>query len=397
MAYQYRSSDGLVVPDESSILSDVQQEYRDIFGSDLDVSETSPQGKLIAAETAARTGISQNNAGLANQINPNSAEGIFLDSLSALLGVTRQSAIRSTFSVSPTVTGVAGTVIPAGSRASTASGDLFETTTAVTIGATNTATVQFQAVEAGAIAVPVGGLSQIVSSVLGWETVNNTVSATIGRAQESDLSLRQRRRESVGLNARVGPAAIIAALRAVNGVTSVTFRQNVTTSTAVVDGISIPGNTIYAVVDGGTDADIGQALLSKVGGSDYLGSVSQNIIEPVSGQTYTVRHERPTEVGVEIAVTARVPSSVTNPVDTIRQTILDYAAGLILPDPGFILGADVSPFEISSAINTRNPEILVQLVEVGAKDAATFPALFAVGINEKATILSSDITVTVTT
>ena len=256
---------------------------------------------------------------------------------------------------------------------------------------------RFQAVEAGAIAVPVGGLSQIVSSVLGWETVNNTVSATIGRAQESDLSLRQRRRESVGLNARVGPAAIIAALRAVNGVTSVTFRQNVTTSTAVVDGISIPGNTIYAVVDGGTDADIGQALLSKVGGSDYLGSVSQNIIEPVSGQTYTVRHERPTEVGVEIAVTARVPSSVTNPVDTIRQTILDYAAGLILPDPGFILGADVSPFEISSAINTRNPEILVQLVEVGAKDAATFPALFAVGINEKATILSSDITVTVTT
>ena len=64
MAYQYRSSDGLVVPDESSILSDVQQEYRDIFGSDLDVSETSPQGKLIAAETAARTGISQITQGL---------------------------------------------------------------------------------------------------------------------------------------------------------------------------------------------------------------------------------------------------------------------------------------------------------------------------------------------
>lgn len=397
MAYQYNDQTGLIVPDESALLSDVQQEYRDVFGADLDVTETSPQGKLIAAETLSRTGVAQNNTAVANQINPNQSEGVFLDTLAALLGIEREGAQRSTFSVSPTVTGVSGTVIPAGSRASTANGDLFETTTAVTIGPTNTVQVAFRSVETGPIAAPVNSLTNIETAILGWETVTNSAAATVGRIQESNLAFRQRRRASVGNNARVGPAAVIAALREVSGVTSVTFRQNVTPATATVDGVSIPANTIYVVVNGGSDADIGQALLTKLGGSDFLGAVEQTIVEPVSGQPYIVRHDRPVEVGVEIDITARVPSSLNDPVGTIRQSVLDYAAGLILPDPGFILNADVSPFEIASAINTRNPEVFVSVVGVGPKDSATSTSIFPIAINEIATILSSDITVTVST
>ena len=395
MAYQFDNQTGVIVADESATLSDVQQEYRDVFGATLDVRQTSPQGKLIGAETLARNGVAQNNTSVANQINPSLSEGVFLDALAALLGVIRQGAQHSTFSVAPTVTGVSGTVIPAGARASTANGDLFETTTTVTIGATNSAQVQFRSVETGAISAPINSLTNIETAILGWETVDNSAAATLGRPQESDLSLRTRRQESVGGNARVGPAAVIAALRAVNGVRSITFRQNIRPVTASIDGISIPANTVYAVVDGGTDADIGQALLSKIAGSDYLGDVEQSVVEPVSGQTYTVRHDRPDPVGVEIMVDAQVPTSVVSPVDTIRQSILDYAAGLIVPDPGFILGADVSPFEISAAINRRNPEITIRRVEVGPKDGVTSTNTFPIAINQQATILETDITVNI--
>ena len=76
---------------------------------------------LIAAETLARTEVVNNNAALANQINPNNAGGVFLDAILALTGMQRSSATQ-TLVTNVTLTGVAGTVISAGTLAATAAG-----------------------------------------------------------------------------------------------------------------------------------------------------------------------------------------------------------------------------------------------------------------------------------
>ena len=107
----YLTQTGIVVPDVSDILAEVQGEYVSVFGSDMSTDPSTPQGVLITAEALARTQVVQNNAALANQINPNVAGGTFLDAIMALTGVQRTPQSQ-TVVTNVTVTGVVGTVDP---------------------------------------------------------------------------------------------------------------------------------------------------------------------------------------------------------------------------------------------------------------------------------------------
>lgn len=193
--YQYLQTTGVVVADTSALLADTQGEYQGVFGTDLIVTPDTPQGVLIAAETLARTQVVNNNAALANQINPNIAGGVFLDALLALTGIQR-SAATQTLVTNVTLTGVAGTVISAGTLAATATGDQFASLSTVTLGGGGTATVNFASVVFGAIPCAGSELNVVVSNILGWETVTNNASGTpasvttLGAATQSDQAAR---------------------------------------------------------------------------------------------------------------------------------------------------------------------------------------------------------------
>ena len=45
--YEYITGQGVIVPDTSEVLAEVQEEFKTIFGQDLDVTPTTPQGRLI--------------------------------------------------------------------------------------------------------------------------------------------------------------------------------------------------------------------------------------------------------------------------------------------------------------------------------------------------------------
>ena len=396
MAFSFNDNTGTVVPETSALLTGTENEYRAAFGSDLDVSSDSPQGTLIAAETLARTQVVQGIASAANQINPNLSEGQFLDAIWALTGGARSGAANSIFAISPTVTGVAGTIIPAGSIASNTNGDRFVSTSAFTIPPSGTGQVAFRSESTGQITAPVGSLNQIVSPVIGWETINNTGPATPGRTAEADSASRVRRRDTIGLNARSGPAAVVAALRNVSGVLSVSYRQNIFELPQVIDSVLLPPHSVYASVDGGTDAEVAAALQLKIAGGQYVGSNLVQVTDTVSGQVYPIRFDRPTEVAIVVRVTASVPSTVNDPLTAIRASVLSYAAGTIGNETGLIQGTDVAPFEIGSAINSQNPDIFVQNVEVAIKPLSGVPvysnAVIPILINQKATILEADIT-----
>lgn len=387
---QYIASTGTIVPDTSSLLSGVQSEFKAVFGDDLVVTPDTPQGVLITAETLARNDVLANNAQLANQINPNLAGGVYLDALLALTGMQRTAARRST--VTATLTGEADTVIPAGSQAKTAAGDIFQTISTVVIGAGGTVSAQFQSAEYGAIPCASGALTMIVSGILGWETVTNPSAAIPGAAEQSDKSARALRRNTLAFQGLALPEAITSALYAVEGVKSLTFRENTGDTTATIDGVSMVAHSIFVCVDGGTDADVAAAILeNKSSGSNWNGSTTVSVVEPVSGQTYNVKFQRPAVISIAMQVTIKRGTATA-----VKAAIMDYVQGNLDGEDGFIVGASVSPFEIASAINRANPSIYVQKVEVSLASSISWSTSeIAIAINQIASTTESLITVIV--
>ena len=150
-----------------------------------------------------------------------------------------------------------------------------------------------------------------------------------------------------------------------------------------------------AAVEGGSDNDVALALLSsKSGGANWNGATSVSLTDPSSLQSVTVSFDRPTSVPILVRVTVRA-SSGSEPTANVQQAVVDYANGLVSGGDGFIVGADVSPFEIGSAVNTQNAGLFVSLVEVALNvDSPTYvTTTLPIDINELATIIFSDVEV----
>jgi hypothetical protein len=148
-------------------------------------------------------------------------------------------------------------------------------------------------VESGPIPCAIGALTTIVTYTIGWDTVTNPVGAILGTLTESDSAFRLKRKNTLALQSTSTSEAITSRLYATQGVNSLQFRENITGSTATIDGISLLAHSIWACVDGGTDLDVATAIYnSKAGGSNWNGSVSQAVTDIFSFQVSTVKFDR---------------------------------------------------------------------------------------------------------
>ncbi|SUW63488.1 Uncharacterized homolog of phage Mu protein gp47 [Buttiauxella agrestis] len=400
-AYNYLSPQGLIVPDTSQILTDTENEWKSAFGDDLDVTPDTPQGMIIASDVAVRSEMAANNAAVANQINPNYSGGVFLDDIWALTGGKRREAAY-TLVDGVLLTGIPGVVIPSGSRRSS-NGNLFELLSTVTLSNTGSGTGIFQALESGPVPCPAHSLTAPVSGYtsVGWETSDNPVAGTLGAEEQSDLSARKERTQTLAIQGRSISEAVFSNVRAVNGVKSLSFRENVEATTKTIDKISLIGHSVWACVDGGEDSIVAEALYrSKTGGTNWNGAVEVTITDRWSGQSSKVKFDRPTAKPVMVKFTVVAKGIGTgDPASLIKDTIIKYASGqLENGEEGFVLGVDVSPFELSAAANTASPQIFIKSVEISLKAVAPTWSKddIEIGLNEKATIQVDDILVVTT-
>ncbi|ADP12372.1 Phage-like protein [Erwinia sp. Ejp617] len=377
--YQFIASTGVIIPDTSKLREQVENEYRDVFGQEIDLSPETPQGALVTMEVENRDAIARNNAELANQINPDIAGGIFLDAIWALMGGQRLSATHS-FLTNVEFAGVPQTLIPKGSLAETQTGDAFETTSVLIIGEDGVTKGDMRSVETGPVGCGAGKLVRVASSVLGWETVNNPADAVPGRVAESDIRTRRRRRNTLAKNTVSVGEAITSALYDIEGVESLSYRENYTDADQVIDGVPLVKHSIYVCVDGGPREEIAVALLrTKTVGTAYNGSETVEVTEPSSGQVYNVKFDRPKENTVFCRVTVR--KSPFDAQTLIPDAVEKWVAGETDTDNGLAVGRDVSPFEIAAAVNTAEPRLFVLKVELSTDGVAWSTDVIPVQIN----------------
>lgn len=396
--YDYINDTGVIVPDTSELLETVQGEYKQALGQDLNLNQSTPQGRLIEAEVEARRRMLVNNAILANTINPEQSFGIFLDALCGLSGVTRIAGTASR--VLATIQGVPGTFIPANSRAQSSLGDMWYLENNITIPAVGNTTAYFISGELGPYECPVGSLTKIIDATLGWETVTNNTPADPGVTPESDEALKERRKQNLFRGTSL-VESIQAKLNLVPNIRSSSVYENYTNAPITYQGINIDPHSIYVVADGGTDEDVAQAIFeSKSDGCGYTGNVTVNVIEPVYGIKYPVSFNRPTIVPIVANITVSVPpqSGVSSEiVEAVKNAVIAYEQGQVEQVDGLKVGTDVSPFEIASAITIQIPDIFVSDVKIAKQGGTPAANSIAININEVGNIGADNITVTVIT
>lgn len=241
----------------AEIREDLNERQREAFGSDLALSPQVPQSQWSGIAASALSEILEAVVRIAVYgSSVDDARWTWLDQLGSLLGIERITATRSR--VTATLTGVGGTGVPAGSRARTPDGDVFESVEAVSLTADGVR-VEFRALETGPVIAPAGQLNRIVTVIAGWETVTNAEDAVPGRDRQGDADYRaamlaRTARGSVGTVSSLESA--LAEARA--GRTRVV--ENNADATATVQGWPVGAHSVLVVAEGGLDADIRRAI-----------------------------------------------------------------------------------------------------------------------------------------
>lgn len=337
---------GFVRKTLAEIKASLETGWRGIFGTNTDLSESTPDAQIIGLFAGALDEAWQAAAGVYSSFRPSQAAGQALSDIVQFNGITRKGGTRSRVFTVITTTGAV--LVTTGSRFSSAAGDLFRPLADAAL--INGSSLQLEAVEVGPIAVGAGELTTIVTPLANLVSLTNGAPNFVtGTLEESDSDLRKRQIVSTEMAASNILEALYSALLNVSGVSDVRIYVNATAGT--VDGR--PSNSYEIVILGGTNLDIANAIWQHhPAGIELFGSTSQVIVDS-QGNNQTIEFTRPTPVLIYVDVT--VAPTVAYPDtgdDDIKQAILDYAAGLLVAGEKFGIGDDVLVSRIYSATNS---------------------------------------------
>lgn len=389
--YIYDRDRGIITVDTSTLLTDVQNEYKTALGTDLDLSPQTPQGRLIDAETLARTEVLNFSALMANQLNPEENGGQFLASTFSLMGGTPFKAVPTVLK-DARVYGTQGTSAPSGMRIYDGSGNYFVLQSAVSIAAADGAEYYglgtFQAEVAGPIPAPANSSWIIEAPAPANVTkVTNPSAGTTGSNAENDVQARNRRRNILAKQSSNTVRATRARVSDLPGFLSMTIRENDKSTSQVIDNITLPPKSIYICVQGAVDADVAAAILEAKGcgamwtiGTPEKGVlVSVVVTEPDSGQPYTVIFARPVVQTCAADVWYDVKQGFGNyePEFAIQDAIQRYQRGEMPGYPGAVLGRNLSAYELAGSVSYFYPGLYVSSLTLTGKtidDGVEIPA-----------------------
>lgn len=215
------------------------------------------------------------------------------------------------------------------------------TVTETTAGVYPNVDVAVQADTAGAIQAYAGTLTVIEDPITGLDSVTNALDIEAGQEIESDAEAILRRQRSLSTG-KATTNAIYRAILEINEVTDAKVYENETDAT---DSSGRPPHSVHAVVLGGADQDIVDAIGStKAAGPNTYGAES-GYYTTDQGNLKQVYFDRPTEKPVYISVTVTANDDFpTGGEDTIKQNLITVCESF------FGVGDDVVHYKVASAL-----------------------------------------------
>jgi len=151
--------------------------------------------------------------------------------------------------------------------------------------------------------LPANSLTEIVTPVSGWDSVENLSAGTTGREVETDEEFRIRREQAI-ISGNATDESIRSAI--LNNVASVITCNVFSNRTDAIDGEGRPEHSFEVVVSGGTDADVAQEIWTRMpAGIETFGNVNGGAgitIQDSLGHDQVIEFSRPEDVYIYVEV-----------------------------------------------------------------------------------------------
>lgn len=302
----FNEKTGFSVQEPQEVREEIAQSWINAFKSDdtpdINTAPETPQGQIIDAETLAITQKDAELAFLANMFNPKTARGIWQDALAEIYFIKRKKAVNSRCYC--VLTGLNGTLIEKGSKIqSSADGTYWDLLEDVTINDNSSVTALFECESEGAVIASPNTLNKIITTVAGWDTVNNLQAATVGSLEESQQAFEKRRYDSVALNSVGTTASVFSRVNQIDDVVGCYVVDNKTNVNKIIDDYLLKPHSIYVAVLGGNNQEIAEAIYKSLSaGCDYNGNTQITVVDPHTHAKEKVTFMRPTQQNVYIKV-----------------------------------------------------------------------------------------------
>lgn len=297
MAYfaPYIDSTGMHIPTYNDIRDDLIASMKSIFGNEIYIDEDTQDYQQISIfakkifDTNALALLTYNNR------TANTAIGVGLDNLCALVGITRKPATYS--SVQVTITGEPSTVITDGQV-----GDgtyAWNLPSTVTIPANGIITVEARCSVSGNITASPNSITTILTPVYGWLGVANNYSAQPGSDVETDSELRARFQLATSSPSSSVFESILSSIKSIEEVTRAKGYEN---DTNVTGPAWSPPHSVTFVVEGGEDEEVATQIYYKKTPGCYTNGTTEVELTSQSGNVTTIRFYRPIYVPIYVKV-----------------------------------------------------------------------------------------------
>lgn len=404
------------------------------FGASIDVSDWSVEGQVMGILAERLADIWELIELVYSSQDPDKATGAALEALCLLTGTFRTPATPS--SVTLTLTGTPTTPVPSGTLASTASTEqqfatsddatiaalvAWANTTAYTVGdrrtnssrtyvvitsgtsagsggptttaaditdgtvhwrymgdGTGAVDVEAEATITGPVVAVSGDITVKDTPVGGWDGVINLTDADPGEDEMTDAELRVTRELELAQPGTSTQSAIRAAMLQLSGVISAHVFVN---NSDLTDGDGMPPHSVEALVRGGEDQDIWNALLKNVAAGIQTHGTESGFSTDDDNTEQVMKFSRPDEIEtyVRMSVVKDPDLYPADGDDQIELNIIEWADDLDN-------GRDVVPsaliaraFQIDGVLEVNDVRVYTDVIAVGAAWVALTPYSATVG------------------
>lgn len=310
------------------ILNDKMQRAKELFGEDMDTSDQSPLGKFIRINAYDQAIAEEEIEAVYYARFPNTASGQSLDRLLVYVGITRNPASSSVYSVQ--VNGKADAVIPAGFLVGTDTEITYATEQEYIIGADGTCLIEVSCTLTGSVGnLPsAAAINSVVNPDVNINSVEGVECLKAGLDEESDADLRVRFSAAVAGSGSCNENAIRASILRIP---TVQYAAVIVNNTDETDGEGRPPHSFECYVLGGDhyEQEIAEAIFDKRPvGIQTVGDKAVTIID-ASGNERVVNYS-PAEK-TQITVKARIRTTNVFPDDgvaLVQTGVSTYINGL---------------------------------------------------------------------